>query len=176
MNQISNQITNLAFSNQILFNLEYSTPEIESNKAIANEFLAIRTGDVNCKYLYSVYNATTNQKISQVFISGSYLIKVSNGAVTEFYESEYNLNGNVYDYVAFGTGDTPIEYYVYNANSTFTKYSVDGSETPVLSTISGFNDMPSDKQALLNEFLSTDRIFVWSDKSYGFCVEYVEIS
>lgn len=176
MNQISNQITLSAMDNGIYFNLSYSTPEIETNKAIANEFLAIKTGNVGCQYLYSVYNATINQKISQVFISGNYLVKVSDGVVTELYESEYDLNGSVYDYVAFGTGDTPIEYYVYNLNSTFTKYSIDETQAPVLSTISGFDDIPSDKQALLNDFSSTNRIFVWSDKLYGFCVEYVEIS
>lgn len=176
MNQISNEITLTAMDNGIYFNLSYSTPEIETNKAIANEFLAVKTGEVNCQYLYSVYNATINQKISQVFISGNYLVKVSDGVVTELYESEYDLNGNVYDYVAFGTGDFPIEYYVYGDDSTFTKYTIDESEPPVLSVISGYASIPSDKQELLNSFAYTDRIFVWSNKSYGFCVEYVEVS
>lgn len=167
---ISDQISNYAVKQGIPFLNNYNTSEKETNKKAVDMFLAIRTGEVESKYLYSVYNITNNQKVAQVFLAGSYLVKASNGEVIEWYQANYQGK----DYVSFGLGDTPIEYYVLKTPSSFIKFDSVTNLEIVESTIGGVSSMPLDKQEILKDFTYKNNIFVWSNKSYGFIVEYVE--
>lgn len=170
MSKIADSILNFGNKNMIPFNTEFKTTEIDENKKIANIFISIMAGESSVFYLYSVYNVDTQEKIAQVFLSGQYLIKVSNGEVTEWYEADRDG----YDYVSFGKDFHPLEYYEMKDISTFVKKDIKTGEEIVDSTIGSFNSLPLDKQELLKDFEYKKNIFVWSQKFYGFIIEYVE--
>ena len=53
-NLIHTDIIQYAGANGIVFVSGFTSPEIESNQKIATEFLAIRTGEVSCYYLFCI--------------------------------------------------------------------------------------------------------------------------
>jgi hypothetical protein len=55
----------------------------KENQTYANEFVAINCGESETTYLYSVYNATNKEVISQVFSYSDGLVKVTNKKVTD---------------------------------------------------------------------------------------------
>lgn len=144
------------------------------NNLVANEFLAIKTGVPKCGYIYSVYNATTKQKTGEVFYGGDYYVKVFNGVVIEWYELNYDLNGTIREFVSFETGDTPIDYYLPTSPQLCSKYDAVTDEFIVTVNYANYADIPEDKKPLLVDFDQNDRIFTYSDKSYGFVVEYID--
>lgn len=156
---------------------QYSDPSFYLNQQqIANEFIATKTGIVETTFNYRVYNATTEENISEVFLAedgvDSYLIKVSGNQVTEWYQKNGQINGVTYDYVSLDLiTDQPIEYYVITG-SIMSKYSLDGTLI-VTTTLLGYQSIPEDKKPLLDNFQYINNIFAWSDKYYGFIVEYV---
>jgi len=121
--------------------------------------------------LYSVYNATNKEVISQVFSYSDGLVKVTNKKVTEWYKANYKLNGNIYAYVSVSLEtEQPLEYYVFVENeNVFNKHNINGEF--IVST--NFTQVPQDRISLLTNFEYKDTIMAWSDKSYGFCVEYL---
>lgn len=148
----------------------YLTAGIGNDKKVIAEKLV-----ANCSYLYSVYNASTKETIAQVFISGNYLVKVFNDNSVEFYVKDYIHNGFKYDYVSFGSGITPLEYYKANENgNSFSKYDIVTNEKLVDTYSGNYHSIPEDKKQLLSDFNNNHAIFAWSDKSYGFIVEYIE--
>jgi len=149
-----------------------------SQKAIASEFLAVKLGIAEVKYAYTNYNASTKQDISQVFFAledatKSYLIKVENDAVTEWYETNVEVNGAVRSWASLDLNtDTPIEYYVLQGNTANWKYNLAGEFIVATNFCSGVEGIPQDKLSLLDDFSYKDKIVAWSDKYYGFIVEY----
>lgn len=175
--QTRNNFINDYFVNQGMYQgVRFNNPS-ESDKAIANEFVAIKLGISEVTYFYTVYNATTKTIISRVFECSeggiNYLIKVSSGQVTEWYKANTEFNGSVKLFVALDVNtDEVIEYYETQAG-VVTKYSTDG--TPIVTTIwCGYDAIPTDKKQLLADFSFKDTIQAYSDKSYGFCVEFSE--
>lgn len=153
----------------------YNDPSFYINQQqIANEFIAVKTGIVETTFNYRVYNATTEENISEVFVaedSNYYLIKVSGNQVTEWYQKNGQIDGITYDYVSLDLiTDQPIEYYIITG-SLMSKYSLDGTLI-VTTTLSGYQSIPEDKKPLLDNFSYINNIFAWSDKYYGFIVEY----
>lgn len=154
----------------------YNDPTFyKANQLVANEFIAIKEGIAGTQYDYSIYNATTKTYTNQVFIAedatSTFLIKVLDGVVTEWYQQEGEIDGVKHSYISLDlTTGNPIEYYDI-VGSVMSKYSLDG--TFIVSTYLGdYSTIPQDKQTLLNEFLYSSNIFAWSDKTYGFIVEY----
>ena len=154
----------------------YNDPSFyQANQLVANEFIAIKEGIPSTQYDYSIYNATTKTYTNQVFIAqdatSTFLVKVLNGVVTEWYEENGVIDGVQHAYVSLNleTGE-PIEYYDI-VGTIMNKYSLDG--TFIVSThLTGYPTIPEDKLALLEDFPYDNSIFAWSDKTYGFIVEY----
>lgn len=152
-------------------------PDPES-KSIANEFCAIRFGISDVNYAYSVFNVDTQKLISRVYVasdeSTKYLVKVANSSITELYISNAECNGATRFYVALDLDtEQPIEYYDL-VDGIVTKYSLTGE--PLVTTIScSFNQLPEDKQILLGNFSAKNKINSYSQKSYGFCIEFSEM-
>jgi hypothetical protein len=154
----------------------YNDPTFyKANQLLANEFIAIKEGIAGTQYDYSIYNATTKTYTNQVFIAedakSTFLIKVLDGVVTEWYQQEGEIDGVKHSYISLDlTTGNPIEYYDI-VGSVMSKYSLDG--TFIVSTYLGdYSTIPQEKRTLLNEFLYSSNIFAWSDKEYGFIVEY----
>lgn len=143
---------------------------------IANEFLAIKFGVVSSGYIYSIYNASTNEFGGDVFYGGNYYVKVLNGAVIEYYEINYDLNGTIREFVSFGTGDTPVDYYLPTDSTCCSKYDAVTNDFIVKTNYANYVGIPDDKKQLLANFSQTDRIFSYSEKTYGFVVEYIDKS
>ena len=147
----------------------------KNNQLIANEFIAVKEGIVSTEYDYSIYNATTKEYTNQVFVTKDsnliFLIKVLDESVTEWYQQNGVIDGVQHSFISLDleTGD-PIEYYDIVGN-VMSKYSLDG--TFIVSTFLGnYSTIPQEKQTLLEGFPYIDNIFAWSDKTYGFIVEY----
>jgi hypothetical protein len=161
----------LTFKN--LFQSVQTDEYYKANQEYANEFAAIRYGEPSTSYLYSVYNATTKEVISQVFGCNGDMIKVSNGQVSEWYKLNYLLNDISHYFVSLDpTTEEPLDYYDRDINSAafvVNKYDLSGQF--IVST--SFTPVPEDKISLLNGFDYSGTITAWSDKSYGFCVEYL---
>lgn len=144
----------------------------KDNQAYANEFLAIHTGETNTTYSYSVYNATTQEYLSQVFVYDGGMIKVDKGVVLEWYKQNGVINGVTHDFVSLDLNtEEPLDYYDWAENQVgvvMNKYDLNGQF--VVST--NFTEIPEDKKPLLVDF--NYPITAWSDKYYGFCIEYLE--
>lgn len=167
------QIINDYFVYQNLFQGLPTDEYFINNQLIANEFCAIHYGNPNATYLYSVYNTATKEMISQVFGCDGDLIKVSNNEISEWYKANYSLNGinHVFVSININTND-PIDYYdwaINQAGSVMNKYDLNGQF--IVST--NFTPIPQDKIYLLDGFEYINTITGWSDKYYGFCVEYL---
>jgi len=150
----------------------------KANQLVANEFIAIKEGIASTNYDYCIYNATTKTYTNQVFKAQDetsiFLIKVLDGVVTEWYQQDGVINGVKHSYISLdiNTGN-PIEYYEIVGN-VMSKYSLDG--TFIVSTYFGdYSTIPQDKESLLNGFPYNENIFAWSDKTYGFIVEYKRV-
>ncbi len=151
---------------------------IDSYKIYANEFSAIHLGEVNCEYVYSVYNSNTKQIISRVYASESngylYFIKVTSNGVSEFYKSWGELNGQKHFFVSLDiVSEEPVEYYDI-VDGCVVKFDLNGNELSRTITES-YDSIPEDKKYLLDDFTFKDSITAWSDKSYGFIVEFYEL-
>lgn len=126
-------------------------------------------------YRYSVYNATTHQRLARVFDIGvgdeQYVVKVSGNAVTEY----YHIN-EVYDGVSrFAVAhdvDTHevIEYYEPGANGIH-KFSLVGE---LLATTNGnVSELTPEQTATVPQNVLS-KSFAWSQKPYGLILEYIE--
>lgn len=126
-------------------------------------------------YGYTAYNVTTGQEISHVFSTGKYLIKVGISApydVLEWYENAVNFNGEKFQWVSRDKQDNSILEVYRETETGVDKFLNDGT-TFIVSTVFGdFSTLPVEKQILLADFLYKNDIIMWSDKSYGFIVEY----
>lgn len=147
----------------------------KANQLVANEFIAVKEGIPSTDYDYCIYNATTKEYTNQVFVAKdvdtSFLVKVLDGAVTEWYQENGVINEVQHSYISLDleTGN-PIEYYDIVGN-VMSKYSLDG--TFIVSTYFGdCSSISKENQLLLDGFQYNNGIFAWSDKSYGFIVEY----
>jgi hypothetical protein len=164
---------------QRLFSTYTKNDEIDGNKLYANEFAAIHLGVGECEYVYTVFNATINEIISRVYctsgIDGMYYIKVANNSVTEWVKVNGEYNGKSHLFVALSIEDgNPIEYYDIDGSMVVTKYDLDGNAI-VQTIMSGFESIPEDKKHLLDSFAFKDCITAWSNKTYGFIVEFFEL-
>lgn len=151
----------------------FDTSFQEEDFAIANEFIAIKEGVSPMEYRYSVYNSTTKQIISRVFITSGYFIKVSNGAVSEWYEIDGKVNGIQHSFVALNTETgEPIEYYDY-IDTALHKFSLDG--TFIVSTNGcSYDSLSEEMKTAVADFEFKDTIFMYSDKAYGLIFEFNE--
>lgn len=167
--QLRHQIISQYFLAQHLYTTIPTNNYFKASKEYADEFIAIRTGIAETEYSYSVYNATSKEVISHVFRAEEYLIKVAGEAVSEWYKQDGEINGIRYSYISLDldTG-TPIEYYNVDG-PVMSKYDLSGNQ--VVST-HFFAPVPEDKAVLLDDFSHRESIFAWSDKDYGFIVEF----
>lgn len=145
-------------------------------KAVATEFIVVKTGIPEVVYRYSVYNATTKEYLSDVFAASdaesTYLIKVSNGEVTEWYKQNEIYNGAKRLYVSLHVEtDAVLEYYDLISETVMHKFSLDGTFI-VATKLGGYDTVPADKAAMLDDFPFKEWITAWSDKAYGFCAEF----
>lgn len=165
------------FTYQGLFNSIPINNLFAAEQAIASEFLAVKLGIVEVEYAYTNYNATTKQDISHVFSAKdgekNYLIKVSGDSVTEWYETNVEVNGAVRSWVSYDLEtDQPIEYYELQGYTANWKYDLSGNFIVATNFCSGSQGIPEDKLSLLDDFIYKHRAVAWSDKAYGFIVEY----
>lgn len=147
-----------------------------NTKAIATQFIVIKTGIPEVTYNYSVYNATTKEYLSDVFAAvdaeNSYLIKVSNGEVTEWYHQNQVYNGVKHLYLSLDVNtDEVLEYYDLISPSLMHKFLLDGTFV-VATQMGNYSSIPADKTSMLDDFEFKEWITAWSDKSYGFCIEF----
>jgi hypothetical protein len=100
---------------------------------------------------------------------------VANESVTEWALSGAEYNGKNRLFVALSINDSsPIEYYDRDENGIVIKYNLNGEEL-VRTITNGYESIPEDKKYLLENFQFKDSITAWSDKSYGFIVEFYEL-
>lgn len=126
-------------------------------------------------YRYSVYNATTHQRLARVFDIGvgdeQYVVKVTGNEVTEYYQVNGIYNGIPRFAVAHNV-DTHevIEYYEPGANG-IQKFSLQGELLAV--TNGNISELtPEQTSGVPQNVLS--KSFAWSQKQYGLILEYIE--
>jgi hypothetical protein len=120
----------------------------------------------------TVYNATTKSVLSYLFTNGQFIVKVSvNAEVLEWYESDVVVNGTNYAYVSRDTvtGEV-IDKYV---NTGTELYKTTQAGEVVVTSFTGYSGIPDNYKPLLDDFDFKDRILCWSNKEYGFIVEYI---
>lgn len=145
----------------------------DTDRAIANEFIAIKDGTAGVSYIYSVYNSTIKQVISRVFATPEYFIKVSDGAVTEWYEIDGSIDGAQHAFVALDlVTDAPIEYYDYE-DGVLKKYALDGTFIVATEPCS-YDTLSPEYQAALDGFAFKNAVFMVSNKTYGLVFEFNE--
>lgn len=149
----------------------------KDSKPYADEFSNIYLGFPETTYAYSVYNTTTDKLLSQVFIAGPfgehYLIKVADGEVTEYYKYGLEYKGKIYEFALldFDT-EKPLELYSYNHDTHSTdKYDLEGNFI-VKTQMGSYYTMSEEEKQKVKDFPYKDTIERWSDKEYGFIVEY----
>lgn len=153
---------------------EYVYEEHTQDKNVATEFIAVKQGISEVGYLYSTYNATTKQISSRVYTAENYLIKVSGGAVTEWYERDGTYQGAQHLFVALDVvTDAPIEYYDY-VDGVTKKYLLDG--TFVVDTVScAYDTLSNDQKLSLADFRFKTMVYTYSNKTYGEVYEFREV-
>lgn len=143
---------------------------------VASLFFAGIGATTNTRYLVTVHNATMQQDTSHIYTSGDFLAKVSltTGRVVELYKRNVVYDGTSYAYASL-TLDTLEVIELYSENSsTLTKHTRDGSTT--ITHYGGYNTIPPHLQRNLAHFNHCNRITQWSEKPYGFIVEYIHPS
>ena len=149
------------------------------DQKIANMFFAIKYGVVDTKYGATSYNATTKQHRARLFtaeIDGKpHWAKVADGEVIEWYKMYETVNGITYEGASYDpiTEELIDVYKLDHEVAKWRKYDLNGNH--IVDTYLGhFEQMPEDKKALFDDFERKYTISSWSDKSYGFIVEYEE--
>lgn len=110
------------------------------------------------------WNATTKQDIAQLYEYNNFIVKAFNNEILELYES--NVNG-----YAFVSRDI-------NTNEIIDTYQFNDDKSKLIKnneveTVFGdYNTIPDEFKPLLDDFEYKDKIVHWSNKSYGFIVEY----
>jgi len=128
----------------------------------------------NCLYLNSIYNATTQQVLCRVFISGEFLVRVYTDNRTELFQQNAVVNGVTYDYVYFENNE-PITYYMPTGDDiSFSEYDFATNTQQWVKYSEHYDTIPADKKLLLDGFAYNDQIFAWSDQAIGFIVEFIE--
>jgi hypothetical protein len=126
-------------------------------------------------YDHTNFNVDTEEDWANYFAWGNNnLIRSRNGEVTEYYYSDTEYNGTTYPWVMYdNTTNQPTEYYEY-VEGGFAKYSIVDPSQPVVYTYvaTHFDDLPVEEQVKLIQFPYKNTIVGYSQKSYGFIVEY----
>jgi hypothetical protein len=128
----------------------------------------------NCLYLNSIYNATTQQVLCRVFISGEFLVRVYTDNRTELFQQNAVVNGVTYNYVYFENNE-PITYYMPTGDDiSFSEYDFATNTQQWVKYSEHYDTIPADKKLLLTDFAYNNQIFAWSDQAIGFIVEFIE--
>jgi len=125
-------------------------------------------------YDHTNFNADTEEDWANYFAWANGLIRARNGEVTEYYYADAEYNGTLYPWVMYdNTTNQPTEYYEY-IEGGFAKYSIVDPSQPVVYTYiaTHFDDLPVEEQVKLIQFPYKNTIVGYSQKSYGFIVEY----
>jgi len=128
----------------------------------------------NCRYLYSIYNATTKQVLCQGFVSDDFVIRVFADNSIELFQENAVVNGVTYDYVYF-ENDKPTTYYKPTGDDiSFSEYDFATNTQQWVKYSQHYDTIPADKKPLLNDFAYNNQIFAWSNQDRGFIVEFIE--
>lgn len=145
------------------------------SKKSDSELLATKFHNRIPKNLSYTFSLETKGILSRLFsvLKGEYLIKVKDGAVVEFYSSNYLLeNKPKVSFVAFdiNTNDV-IEYYI-SENNCLNKYDF---LTDILLQVNHIcstpDEIPKSFQEDLIDFKEKNNIFIYASKPYGRVVE-----
>lgn len=135
--------------------------------------LADVESDIEVSYAYTVRNTTTGEDIAEVFrgeMNGTQLlIKVAGGQITEKYFEKDPSTITDRDYVTYDTSGNLLEYYVQDGR-VLNKYSASGE----LLTTTEFGPVPEHKKSKAIKGIPEGYLIAWSDKQYGFIVEYMK--
>lgn len=152
----------------------FLTGEYPSSTLFPEQRAVAETIKPNCLYLNSIYNATTQEVLCRVFISGEYLVRVYADNRTELFQQNAIVNGNTYDYVYF-EGSSPITYYAPTGDDvSFSEYDFATNTQQWVKYSQHYDKIPTDKKSLLTSFQYNNQIFAWSDQQIGFIVEFIE--
>lgn len=150
------------------------TGEYPSSTLFPEQRTIAETVKPNCLYLNSIYNATTQQVLCRVFISGDFLVRVYTDNRTELFQQNAVVNGITYDYVYF-ENNQPITYYMPTGDDvSFNEYDFATGTKQWVKYSQHYDTIPADKKALLDSFQYNNQIFAWSDQPIGFIVEFIE--
>jgi hypothetical protein len=130
-------------------------------------------------YAHSVFNTTTGERWSNTFAyvddSGKiFHIKVHNSQVTDWYVQKGEIDGQVYEWVAFdlSTGQ-PIEVYEQTSPGTLQKRNLADSTAATVEThFMPLSEMPSQVIEAVADLPYKETITAYSEKTYGLIVEY----
>jgi hypothetical protein len=127
-----------------------------------------------------VFNTTTGERWSNTFAyvddSGKiFHIKVHNSQVTDWYVQKGEIDGQVYEWVAFdlSTGQ-PIEVYEQTSPGTLQKRNLTDSTAATVDThFMPLSEMPSQVIEAVGDLPYKETITAYSEKTYGLIVEYL---
>lgn len=144
------------------------------SKKSDSELLATEFHNRIPKNLSYAFSLETKGILSRLFsvLKGEYLIKVKDGAVVEFYSSNYLLeNKPKVSFVAFdiNTNDV-IEYYI-SENNCLNKYDFLTDNLKQVNHICRQDKVPESFQKDLIDFKEKNNIFIYASKPYGRIVE-----
>lgn len=123
-------------------------------------------------YAATYYSATTQADIANLYASGKYFVKVDSTGIVEWYESGVTVNSTLFAFVSRNLLTDAVEDVYSQVNNELIKNPTDA--TPTKTVYGGYFSVPTDKIDLLDSFLYKTAIQRWSDKPYGFIVEYTK--
>lgn len=132
-------------------------------------------------YAHSVYNLTTKDYRSNTFAyqknGHTWHLKVTHGELTDIYQQNVTIDDVNYEWVTYDlqTGNL-FEYYIATEKDGFRinqKYLFANNkyEYPFY-FVNSFDDIPSEQRVAIWDMSWKNNIVTWSQKPYGFIVEY----
>ncbi len=142
-----------------------------ADKLAVDSFLAAKGVNKESVYLVTMYNVSTNQTLANLFSCDGQLVKVLNGAVTEWYEEGVTVGATKYAYVSKDlTNGRVLDRYSFDQRG-LVKVGPEALE-PTITRFGGFESVPPAMKVLLRNFEHRNKVTAWSLKADGLVVEF----
>lgn len=145
-------------------------------RAVTQEYSNKKLNGKSIQYLYSVFNCNEQKTTHHLYLvvadNAAYGVKIclTLFTVVELYKQQHN-DANFAVSLDLNTHEV-LELYEHVDNYIIKK-NLNGAEV-VKTFIGGYETLPESKKQTLADFEHKDRILRWSNKPYGFCLEYIE--
>lgn len=142
-----------------------------ADKLAVDSFLASKGINKESEYIVTMYNVSTDQLLANLFGCDEQLVKVLNGAVTEWYEEGVTVGANKYAYVSKDlTNGRVLDRYTFDQRG-LVKVGPEALE-PTITRFGGFESVPPSMKVALRNFEYRNKVTAWSLKADGLVVEF----